>query len=54
MSYSLKYVSPTGTEYEFLNGFDGEPFVEFDTLSGFVGVFEDTPVQWGCPQIVDT
>ena len=45
MSYSLKYVSPTGTEYEFLNGSDGEPFVEFDTLSGFVGVFEDTPVQ---------
>ncbi|MDK8668982.1 hypothetical protein QP902_09895 [Corynebacterium marquesiae] len=45
MSYSLKYVSPTGREYEFLNGSDGEPFVEFDTLSGFVGVFEDTPVQ---------
>lgn len=45
MSYSLKYVSPTGTEYEFLNGSDGEPFVELDTLSGFVGVFEDTPVQ---------
>lgn len=45
MSYSLKYVSPTGTEYEFLNGSDGGPFVEFDTLSGFVGVFEDTPVQ---------
>lgn len=45
MSYSLKYVSPTGREYEFLDGSDGEPFVEFDTLSGFVGVFEDTPVQ---------
>lgn len=45
MSYSLKYVSPTGREYEFLNGSDGEPFVEMDTLSGFVGVFEDTPVQ---------
>lgn len=45
MSYSLKYVSPTGTEYEFLDGSDGEPFVEMDTLSGFVGVFEDTPVQ---------
>lgn len=45
MSYSLKYVSPTGHEYEFLDGSDGEPFVEMDTLSGFVGVFEDTPVQ---------
>ncbi|WP_408933065.1 hypothetical protein [Corynebacterium marquesiae] len=45
MSYSLKYVSPTGHEYEFLDGSDGEPFVEIDTLSGFVGVFEDTPVQ---------
>lgn len=45
MSYSLRYVSPTGVEYEFLDGSDGEPFVEFDTLSGFVGVFEDTPVQ---------
>lgn len=45
MSYSLRYVSPTGVEYEFLDGSDGEPFVEVDTLSGFVGVFEDTPVQ---------
>ena len=45
MSYSLKYVSPTGAEYEFLDGSDGEPFVEMDTLTGFVGVFEDTPVQ---------
>jgi len=45
VSYSLKYVSPTGHEYEFLDGSDGEPFVEMDTLSGFVGVFEDTPVQ---------
>lgn len=45
MSYSLRYVSPTGREYEFLNGSDGEPFVEMDTLTGFVGVFEDTPVQ---------
>lgn len=45
MSYSLKYVSPTGHEYEFLNGSDGGPFVEMDTLTGFVGVFEDTPVQ---------
>lgn len=45
MSYSLKYVSPTGNEYEFLRGSDGGPFVEFDTLTGFVGVFEDTPVQ---------
>ena len=45
MSYSLKYVSPTGRKYEFLDGSDGEPFVEMDTLSGFVGVFEDTPVQ---------
>lgn len=45
MSYSMKYVSPTGNEYEFLNGSDGGPFVEFDTLSGFVGLFEDTPVQ---------
>lgn len=45
MSYSLKYVSPTGNEYEFLNGSDGGPFVEFDTLTGFVGVFEDMPVQ---------
>lgn len=45
MSYSLKYVSPTGMEYEFLRGSDGGPFVEFDTLTGFVGVFEDTPVQ---------
>lgn len=38
MSYSLKYVSPTGHKYEFLDGSDGEPFVEMDTLSGFVGV----------------
>lgn len=45
MSYSLKYVSPTGNEYEFLRGSDGDPFVEFDTLTGFVGLFEDTPVQ---------
>lgn len=45
MSYSLRYVSQTGREYEFLNGSDGEPFVEMDTLTGFVGVFEDTPVQ---------
>lgn len=45
MSYSLKYVSPTGNEYEFLRGSDGGPFVEFDTLTGFVGLFEDTPVQ---------
>ena len=45
MSYSLKYVSPTGMEYEFLNGSDGGPFVEMDTLTGFVGLFEDTPVQ---------
>lgn len=45
MSYSLKYVSPGGHEYEFLDGSDGEPFVEMDTLTGFVGVFEDTPVQ---------
>lgn len=45
MSYSLKYVSSTGHEYEFLDGSDGEPFVEMDTFSGFVGVFEDTPVQ---------
>ena len=45
MSYSLKYVSPTGNEYAFLNGSDGGPFVEFDTLTGFVGVFEDMPVQ---------
>ena len=45
MSYSLKYVSPTGAEYEFLDGSDGGPFVEIDTLAGFVGIFEDTPVQ---------
>ena len=45
MSYSLKYVSPGGHEYEFLDGSDGGPFVEMDTLSGFVGIFEDTPVQ---------
>ena len=45
MSYSLKYVSPTGVEYEFLDGSDGGPFVEIDTLAGFVGIFEDTPVQ---------
>lgn len=45
MSYSLKYVSSTGNEYEFLRGSDGDPFVEFDTLTGFVGLFEDTPVQ---------
>lgn len=45
MSYSLRYVSPTGREYEFLDGSDGGPFVEMDTLTGFVGLFEDTPVQ---------
>lgn len=44
MPYSLSYLSPTGNEYEFLHGSDGGPFIELDTLTGFVGQFEDLPV----------
>ena len=44
MPYSLSYLSPTGNEYEFLHGSDGGPFIELDTLTGFVAQFEDMPV----------
>ncbi|HFB4872561.1 TPA: hypothetical protein ACE8AD_002070 [Neisseria gonorrhoeae] len=44
MPYSLSYLSPTGNEYEFLQGSDGGPFIELDTLTGFVAQFEDMPV----------
>ena len=45
MSFKLAYLSPDGVELDLLDGSDGGPFVEFETLSGFVGEFEDTVVQ---------
>lgn len=44
MGYSLRYRAPTGAEYQLLEGSDGTPFIEVDTLSGFVGTYTDNPV----------
>ena len=42
----LRYVSPDGFElFEGLSGRTSGPFIEQGTLTGFVGVFEDTDVQ---------
>lgn len=43
--WGMRYVSPDGNSYELLNGGAGTPFIEYDTLSGLVGVFEDTPIE---------
>lgn len=40
----LRYVAPGGAEYRLLAGSDGGPFIAAESLTGLVGVFEDTPV----------
>lgn len=40
----LRYIAPGGTEYQLLAGSDGGPFIAAESLTGLVGVFEDTPV----------
>lgn len=40
----LRYIAPGGAEYRLLDGSDGEPFIAAESLTGLVGVFEDTPV----------
>lgn len=44
MDFELVYTSPDGDVFDLLDGSSGGPFVEVDTLSGFVGEFEDTVV----------
>ncbi|QPK78260.1 hypothetical protein G7Y31_06630 [Corynebacterium lizhenjunii] len=45
MPCTLTYISPGGASYELFTGRYKEPFIEQDSLTGFVGTFEDNPVE---------
>ena len=44
MDFELVYTSADGVVLDLLDGSSGGPFVEEDTITGFVGEFEDTVV----------
>ena len=44
MDFELVYTSADGVVLDLFDGSGGGPFVEVDSLSGFVGEFEDTVV----------